>query len=206
MKKNLIIIGYSGHSYGIIEALLENNYEINGYCDIEKKDFNPFNLKYLGKERDKNFLRMIKSNSFFISIGLNKKRQEIAKYILKNNGSIINAINSRSSISKSARIGLGNFIGENAIINSFSTIENYTIINTSSVVEHECIIENGAQLGPGSVICGNVRVKKGAFIGANSTVKQNLIIGANSIIGAGSVITKNVPDNSILYGNPAKLL
>ena len=48
-------------------------------------------------------------------------------------------------------------------------------------------------------------VKKGASIGSGSTVLSNVVIGENSIVGAGSVVTKDVPPNAIVAGNPAKL-
>ena len=49
-------------------------------------------------------------------------------------------------------------------------------------------------------------VKKGASVGSGSTVLSNLVIGENAIVGAGSVVTKDVPANAIVAGNPAKLL
>lgn len=49
-------------------------------------------------------------------------------------------------------------------------------------------------------------VKKRASIGANATLLCGITIGKNSIIGAGSVVTKDVPDNSIVVGNPAKVI
>lgn len=49
-------------------------------------------------------------------------------------------------------------------------------------------------------------VKKGASIGSGSTILANVTIGENAIIGAGSVVTKDVPPNAIVAGNPAKLL
>jgi acetyltransferase-like isoleucine patch superfamily enzyme len=48
-------------------------------------------------------------------------------------------------------------------------------------------------------------VKKGASIGSGSTILSNLVIGENALVGAGSVVTHNVPDNTIVAGNPAKL-
>jgi len=47
-------------------------------------------------------------------------------------------------------------------------------------------------------------VKKGASIGSGSTILSNVTIGENAIVGAGSVVTKDVPANSIVAGNPAK--
>ena len=49
-------------------------------------------------------------------------------------------------------------------------------------------------------------VKKGASIGSGSTILSNVIIGENAIIGAGSVVTKNVPPDTIAAGNPVKIL
>lgn len=50
------------------------------------------------------------------------------------------------------------------------------------------------------------RVCKGASVGSGSTILANLTIGENAIVGAGSVVTKDVPANAIVAGNPAKLL
>jgi acetyltransferase-like isoleucine patch superfamily enzyme len=49
-------------------------------------------------------------------------------------------------------------------------------------------------------------IKKGASIGSGSTILSNVTVGENAIVGAGSVVTKDVPANSIVAGNPAKLL
>ncbi|MGI2109506.1 acyltransferase [Shewanella frigidimarina] len=49
-------------------------------------------------------------------------------------------------------------------------------------------------------------IKKGASIGANATILPSIVIGTNSMIGAGSVVTKDVPDNAVVIGNPAKII
>ncbi len=50
------------------------------------------------------------------------------------------------------------------------------------------------------------RVKRGASIGSGSTILANLVIGENAIVGAGSVVTKDVPANTVVAGNPARVL
>lgn len=50
------------------------------------------------------------------------------------------------------------------------------------------------------------RICKGASIGSGSTILSNLTVGENAIVGAGSVVTKDVPPNAIVAGNPAKFL
>lgn len=49
-------------------------------------------------------------------------------------------------------------------------------------------------------------VKRGASIGSGATILSNLVIGENAIVGAGSVVTHDVPPNTIVAGNPAKFL
>jgi acetyltransferase-like isoleucine patch superfamily enzyme len=48
-------------------------------------------------------------------------------------------------------------------------------------------------------------VKKGASIGSGCTILANVTVGENAVVGAGSVVTKDVPPNSIVFGNPAKI-
>ena len=52
----------------------------------------------------------------------------------------------------------------------------------------------------------NTIVKRGASIGANATILCGIIIGEGSMVGAGAVVTKNVPPNSVVVGNPAKVI
>ena len=47
-------------------------------------------------------------------------------------------------------------------------------------------------------------VKQGASIGANATILPGISIGSNSLVGAGSVVSKNIPDNEVWIGNPAR--
>ena len=49
-------------------------------------------------------------------------------------------------------------------------------------------------------------VKRGASIGSGATILANLVIGENALVGAGSVVTRDVPDNAIVAGNPARLI
>jgi acetyltransferase-like isoleucine patch superfamily enzyme len=52
----------------------------------------------------------------------------------------------------------------------------------------------------------SISIKKGASIGANATLLAGITIGENAMIGAGAVVTKDVPANAVVVGNPAKII
>lgn len=56
------------------------------------------------------------------------------------------------------------------------------------------------------VSTGKVHIKRNVWIGENCMIFPNVTIGENSIIGAGSVVTKDIPANSVAVGNPAKVI
>jgi len=116
-------------------------------------------------------------------------------------------------------------IGNNCNIGEHCFIENGVIIGDDVTVKNGIslwdgiIIENKVFLGPNSVFTNDIRprsksynytisktiIKEGASIGANATVIGGIELGQYCMIGAGSVVTKNVPDFALIYGNPAKI-
>tara|TARA_R110001632_G_scaffold232191_2_gene372413 strand:- start:6466 stop:7011 length:546 start_codon:yes stop_codon:yes gene_type:complete len=58
----------------------------------------------------------------------------------------------------------------------------------------------------GHFAAADTTLKKGSWIGANSILLPGITVGINSIVGAGSIVTKNVPDNTVVAGNPAKII
>jgi sugar O-acyltransferase (sialic acid O-acetyltransferase NeuD family) len=206
-KNKIILLGYSGHSYEIIECILKTNkYEILGYCEKEEVYNNPYDLSYLGSEKEKKFNFFKKNIKFFIAIGDNKIRKEVSYFINKIGESQVNIINPNSHLSKKIKIGFGNFISKNSSINSNSIIGNNVIINTGSIIEHDCIVKDFVHVAPSSVVCGGVEIGQGTLIGANSTINPNIKIGENVMIGSGSVVLNDIPNNSVVVGNPGKVL
>lgn len=207
MDKKCVIIGYSGHSYVVIDALRSMNNVVTAYCDQNEKDNNPFNLGYCKDEQSVEGLKALGENDYFISVGDNLIRRSIYEK-LKNLGlqEPINAIHQRSIIGSSVGLGKGIYIGPNAIINALSRIGNGVIINTAAIIEHECVIGEFAHIGPSATLAGNVKVGHGTFIGANAVIKQNINIGDHVVVGAGAVIIKDIPDNSVVVGNPQRFI
>lgn len=208
MLENLIIIGYSGHSFVAIDIAIKLGYTILGYCDIEIKAQNPYQINYLGKELDSNNLGLILQNNYFIAVGHNQYRFNIQDDILRIiNKSPISLIHPLAIISRKAYVNnCGVIIMPNATINAFATIGKGTIINTGAIIEHECKIGDFCHIAPGAVLAGNVTMGDLSFVGANAVVKQGVTIGKNVTIGAGTVVLSNVPDGVTIVGNPGRII
>lgn len=117
-------------------------------------------------------------------------------------------------------------IGENCNINSHTFIENDVVIGNNVTLKCGVYLWDGLRVEDDVFIGPNVTftndkyprskqfleqfqttlIRRGASIGANATILGGISIGLKSMIGAGSVVTKNVPDNELWLGNPAKFI
>lgn len=201
-----VLIGYSGHGYVVAEAAIEAGFNVNYYTDLNKIDFNPYNLKYLGFEGDKNFKEWHQGYNYILGIGDNRLRNKIASLVIISGAQLGTVIHPTASVSKWSKLGLGVFVARNVMVNPISTIGDFSILNTGSIIEHECILGEAVHIAPGAILSGNVRVGNRSFIGANAVIKQGVVIGEDVLVGAGAVILKNVPSGSKIVGNPGRLI
>ena len=107
-------------------------------------------------------------------------------------------------------------IGKNCKIQAFAFLPQGVIIEDEVFIgPHACFVNDKI---PRAAVNGRLKeqgedwkplttiVKKGASIGANATILGGITIGENSIVGAGAVVTKDVPANAVVAGNPARII
>jgi sugar O-acyltransferase (sialic acid O-acetyltransferase NeuD family) len=204
LKKPVAVVGYSGHSYVIIDILLNAGRMVTAYCDSEQKNKNPFHLNYLGKETE--VIKTLQAYDYFVGVGHNGIRRKIHTQLAEYLGNPINAIHPGAIIAASVELKHGIMISANATINPLVTLGQGVICNTSCSIDHECVIEDYAHIAPGAVLCGNVRIGAGTFVGANAVIKQGVTVGKNVTIGAGTVIIRDIPDDTMVVGNPQRVV
>ncbi len=102
-------------------------------------------------------------------------------------------------------------IGKNVFINFdcvFLDLGGITIEDNVLIAPKVSLLTESHPLNPSerhSLIPKPIHIKKNAWIGANATILQGVTIGENSVVAAGSVVSKNVPDNVVVGGIPAKI-
>ncbi len=124
-----------------------------------------------------------------------------------------------SHIREGAHIGKSCVIGKYVEIGLGVEIGDYCKIQNHANIFEGSVLEDYVFIGPGVVITNVLKprasfksefnktiIKHNATIGANSTIICNVIIGEYAFIGAGSVVTKDVPPYTLVYGNPAKVI
>jgi UDP-2-acetamido-3-amino-2,3-dideoxy-glucuronate N-acetyltransferase len=126
-----------------------------------------------------------------------------------------------AQVREGAVLGRNCIIGKNAYIDGRVKVGSGVKIQNNVCIYYKTVIEDDVMIGPNTVFTNDlyprafiwseerrglqITVKKGASIGANSTIICGRTIGNYAIVGAGSVVTRDVPDHGLVYGNPATL-
>lgn len=189
------IFGASGHAKVIIECLEANCIPITEIYDDDKSK-----LDILGYQVS--HINPIENEEIIIAIGNNLIRKKIVN---SNDFKYGIAVHPSAVLSKRTKIGKGTVVFHKTIIQADVKIGEHCIINTAATIDHDCTIGDFVHIAPGVTICGNVSIGEITLVGAGTTILPNLIIGKNCIIGAGSVIICHIPDNTTVFGNPAKI-
>lgn len=107
---------------------------------------------------------------------------------------------------------IGNIVTIREFVTVDRAVKGSTIIDHGTKIDHHCHIAHGAKIGRhntlanGCIIEGSCEIGDYNTFGAGVIVQTKVKIGSGNIIGSGSVITKDIPDNEVWVGNPAKLL
>ena len=204
----MIVIGARGFAKEVLEVLhqlddLDNLVffdDVNS--DAPEKLFGKFPVLRTIQEASNYFKNIDKR--FTIGIGNPLMRKQLYEKFSTIGGEFTATISPNATIgSYDVYLGKGINLLTGVILSNSITIGNGCIIYYNSIITHDTIIGDFVEISPNVILLGRVEIGSYSQIGTNATILPDVIIGQNVIVAAGAVVTKNVPDNSMVAGIPA---
>jgi sugar O-acyltransferase (sialic acid O-acetyltransferase NeuD family) len=213
MKKNLpriAILGASGHGLVTLEAALAQGYEVAGFLD----SFKPVGLEVLGHRvigHPDQLPALMREHHFsggILAVSNNLTRSIVAEKVrqLAPDFKFATVVHPRAWVSPSATLGPGTLVLTGAIIHACCQVGEQVIVNTKVSLDHESKLGAFASLLPGVTTGGDVQVGDYSCVCAGSTLSHQIVIGRHTVVGAGSLVLRNLPDEVIAFGVPARVI
>lgn len=204
--KEIIIVGGGGFAKEVIWLAQDCGYSVKGILD-DNPDMH--GTKVLGVEVLGNIdsCRDYAHIEFILAIGTPRTRLAVHKKMQKQlNAKYATLIHPEVKHSKYVEVGTGSIICAGCILTVDIKIGQHCIINLQTTIGHESTLGDFVTIAPLVAISGNVLLDDYTEVGTHSSVRQGIEIQKGAMLGMGGVLTKNMPENSIFVGNPAKLL
>lgn len=159
---------------------------------------------YCKKTTDAKIIDSLPQGSIFIGAMGSPLRKRWIEEIEHKGFKFDTVIHPSAIVNDSISIEEGCVVYPGVIFTCDTKIGKHSIINVASTISHDCEIGNFVTNCPGVSIAGNVKIKEGCWVGVGAKIINEVVIGNGSFIGAGSVVTKDIPDNVLAVGVPAK--
>jgi sugar O-acyltransferase (sialic acid O-acetyltransferase NeuD family) len=213
--KRILILGTGGNSVEIFDTINEINsigdspqYECLGFLDDDQSSWGKLvcGVRVLGPlTAAKDYPDVWFVNGIGTHTNFWKKDAIIAKTAVPNDR-FQRLVHPSASVSRMSEIGHGTVVLQNATVTSNTKIGSHVVILPNSIISHDTSIGDYSCVAGGASISGGATVGVSCYLGANSAIRERVKIGDCSLIGIGAVVLQDVPENSVMVGNPAKFL
>lgn len=211
--RKVIILGTGGQSVDILDTIADMK---DTGEDVECVGFLDDNKDLWGKEiGGVKVLGSLKKASSFSEVWFVNGIGTSTNFVLKEKivrstqvpaRRFISLIHPTASVSRTAKIGRGAVIFQNVTITANVKVGRHVVVLPQSVLSHDSQIGDYTCIAGGVCISGRVKIGKSCYLGTNSAIKDGLRVGGGSLVGMGSVVLNDVARNSVMVGNPARLL
>lgn len=216
INKPLHILGFVPEILNVLLELADDTFGFQSFCVLENINrvsneyfvsLDRYNVKF------KNFHKQehsINPNHYFAFGVVGAQSKEIVYTYFKDkvgmiDDSFLNLIHPTAVLSNSVALSNGIQVGAHTAVNVLTQIGFGVNIRSNCYIGHHGKIGDFVTINPGVTVNGLVEIGNNTQIGAGAIIRDNIKIGANCIIGMGSNVIKDIPDNSIAFGNPCKI-
>lgn len=212
-RRRLLIWGAGGHAKVVADLARDQGWRVHGYVDQKPKtELLPSSGEEMQHISERELRQLLERGDVsaaaaeVVALGIGDNIVRLACLDALGEWCAPPLIHSRAAVSESASLGRGSVVFAGAIINAHAIVGRGVIVNTGAIVEHDCGIADAVHVSPGAVLTGGAAVGKSSWIGAGAVLLPGVVVGAASIVGAGAVVTRNVDNDTVVAGNPARIL
>jgi len=206
----IIIWGAGGHAAVVADLIRRSTrFQLVGFVDDvnpTRKGENWCGAEILGGRMQLAELQHFGVKHLVVAIGDNAARMKSAAAAKELGFTLVTVMSPSADVAAGTEIGAGSVIVSGAVVNPGVRLGENVIINTSASVDHHCVISDGAHICPGVRLAGGVAVGAGVWVGIGAIVIDGIRIGAGAKIGAGAVVVRDIPENALAYGVPARIV
>ena len=211
MNKEIYALGIGHNTPVFIDLAMDCGYSIAGlyHYNNERTGENDHGFQIIGSFDDLFAQKDLTGKNFLLTMGDNNIRESLAKRITSLGGKVPTLIHPTAVISRFAQISPNgvyisafSFVQADSIVGDNTVILSHVNISHTTTIGRSCFIAGGATIGAYTEVEDHVFIGQGA-LSISAKVKK---IGKNSYIGARSLITKDIPENVIVAGSPARII
>lgn len=204
-KSTWTLFGVGNFIYDVVDAIGENNGIVRTVVLNQKLD--KVILEKIPSKAEIIDIKDFRPKTTFYFFGFMELNKEpLIEQLTPYNLIFPNLIHPFSSVSPTAQLGKGNFVGAGAVIGPHARLGNFNIVNRMASIGHESKAGSLNHFGPGAVVTGQCTIGNKNFFGANATVTKTIMIGNGITLGAGAVAVKNISKQGVYAGVPARPL
>lgn len=195
----LIIHGAGGHGLVVAEAALAAGRRLLGFID-DRPSANPplgFPLLTLAEAETQ-------SAEWIVAVGDNATRFRLLEHHQSARRSLARVIHPHASVSGSATLEPGVFVGPRAVVHSEAVVRFGAVVNSAAVVEHHVTLGPCSHVAPNATLGGAAQAGARTLVGLGASVLPGIKLGDDACVGAGAVVTRDVLHRTTVRGIPAK--
>ena len=218
MRKRLVICGTQGAALVVADAVVAmGTYELVGF--IGKQTAQSEDGLDEGDARcepvlgDDDHLQSLaaegKIEAVFVAIGENYLRMAVTRRLqaaLPDTIDFPTVIHPAATVAESASCESASLVLAGAVVGPGARLREGCWVNTSASLDHHGQMMPYASLAPGVVTGGNVRIGEGSAICIGAVISHGLVVGDWSVVGAGAAVVRDVPDEVVAFGVPARVV
>lgn len=209
-KEKIILIGAGQHARVVLYNIkIQDKYEVAGILDSDKMKIGQSieGVQIIGTyDNIEEYKESYHTNKFFIAFGNMKYRRKVYEQFVEHGWEAVNIIHPNAVISPDVHLGNGILIECGCLVTPNATIGNNVVINTGSQVNHDNMVKDHVYIASGVILSGGVTIGENVLLDDGVIVSLGRCVGSDTIVGAGAVVTRDIPESVVAYGNPAKVI